>query len=172
MISRLVDPQDWPCQPKFIPLVAAFIASSRFASSHTINGFLPPSSRLTCLTADSAAAFWIAIPDATEPINAIRFTRGSLTNTSPVVRSPVTILITPGGATSAHISASKLADSGACSDGFTTIVFPAINAGAIRDAANPIGWLNGMIRPTTPYGSLRVRWIFSGVEGTVIPLSS
>ena len=43
-----------------------------------------------------------------------------------------------------------VADSGLCSEGFRTSVLPATIAGAIREAAKPIGWLNGMMRPTTP----------------------
>ena len=44
------------------------------------------------------------------------------------------------------------------------MVLPEMIAGAMREAANPIGWLNGMMRPITPYavgGSSM--WILPGV---------
>ena len=46
--------------------------------------------------------------------------------------------------------------SGASSDGLRTTVLPATSAGPRRAHANIAGWLNVIIRPTTPHGSRRV----------------
>ena len=59
-------------------------------------------------------------------------------------------ITTPGGRISAHNSPSSEAESGLCSDGLITMVLPLMIAGAMREAAKPIGWLNGMMRPVTP----------------------
>jgi hypothetical protein len=83
-------------------------------------------------------------------MNAMRLTRGCLTSVSPVSRPPVTMFTTPGGMISLQISPRIDDESGLCSDGFTTIVLPEMIAGAMREAANPIGWLKGMMRPMTP----------------------
>ncbi len=109
------------------------------ASAKAISGFLPPNSSVTSFTAVSAAAFWIAMPDAGCPIKAMRFTRGWRTSVSPVSRPPVTMLTTPGGMICLQISARIEEDSGLCSDGFTTIALPEMIAGAMREAAKPIG---------------------------------
>ncbi len=91
------------------------------------------------------------MPVCTEPMKAMRLTRGWRTSASPASAPvPVTMLTTPGGITSWAISARIEADSGLWSDGFSTMVLPAISGAAMREAAKLIGWLNGMMRPTTP----------------------
>ena len=47
-------------------------------------------------------------------------------------------------------SASRSEESGACSGGLTTMVLPAASGAADLPAQNMNGWLNGMMRPTTP----------------------
>ena len=61
---RLVEPQDWPCRPKFMPATAAAATLSTGASGKTMNGFLPPSSSEIDFTATSAAERWMAMPGA------------------------------------------------------------------------------------------------------------
>ena len=53
-----MDPQDWPCQRKFIPRTAPSTAASKSASAKTISGFLPP--KLEGDRLDEVAA---ALPD-------------------------------------------------------------------------------------------------------------
>ena len=67
--------------------------------------------------------------------------------------TPVTALITPGGSTSLAISTSLRTESGACSPGLITTVFPAAIAGAHFFVKWMGGQLNGRIAATTPYGS-------------------
>ena len=50
----------------------------------------------------------------------------------------------------------RIAESGVCSAGFSTIVQPAASAGAIFHAAIINGKFHGMIWPTTPTGSRKV----------------
>src|SRR5690606_34720271 len=57
---------------------------SRSTSSHTIMGFLPPSSSVTDRTALEAARCWMSRPVVTLPVNAMRRTSGWVTSASPV----------------------------------------------------------------------------------------
>jgi hypothetical protein len=148
--SRLVELQDWPCQVKFIAETAASATCSTDASGKTTNGFFPPSSRETVLTATSAAERWIAIPVRTDPTNESRLTCGLRTRASPTSRSPVTMLSSPRGSTSCAISAKRAVDSEHSSDGFTTIELPAMSGAATPWIAIAAGWLKATIRPTTP----------------------
>src|SRR5262249_59881977 len=87
-------------------------------------------------------------------------------------RRPVTILTPPAGITSLQISPSMVADNGLVSGGLSTTQLPAISGAASAFAANLIGWLNGMMRPTTPYGSRMVKCKFLALAGSVSPLIS
>src|SRR5437879_10817376 len=120
--------------------VSAVAATS--ASSKTMTGALPPSSRWTRLR--SAAAAWAtSIPARTLPvIDAIAGT-GCDTSAAPVVRSPHTTLNTTAGRNSAMISAISSVLSGVVSDGFSTTVLPDAIAGAHFHNAITIGKLQG-----------------------------
>ena len=134
----------------FIPATAARAARTGSTSGKTTIGFLPPSSRLTCLIS-SAAPRSTARPEGTEPVNAIRGTSGWATSAAPAVAPrPVTTLSTPGGSRSAAIRASSSADRDVCSPGLTMTVLPAASGAAALPEANLNGWLNGTMRPTTP----------------------
>jgi hypothetical protein len=104
-------------------------ASSRSASSNTITGALPPSSRCTRLTW-SAAACATAMPAPTLPVIETICGIGWLTSAAPVSRSPHTTLNTPAGRNSAISSAIHAVLAGVVSDGLSTIVLPAASAGA------------------------------------------
>ena len=54
--ARLVEPQDWPHQVKFMPPMTPPATSSGSASANAISAFLPPSSNITGLTVSAAAA--------------------------------------------------------------------------------------------------------------------
>ena len=146
-----MEPQDCPDQVKFIPWIAARATWATSASGNAMSAFLPPSSRVTCLTPVSAAAFWIDRPVGSLPVKPIRRTFGCRTIASGTAGPlPVTMFTTPGGKISAIRSASSSADSGVASAGFSTTALPAMSGAAILVAANISGWLKGMILPTTP----------------------
>ena len=100
------------------------------ASSKTITGALPPSSRWTRFRS-AAAAPATSMPARTEPV--IDTICGVLCSTSrrPVSRSPQTTLSTPGGRNSWASSASSVEDAGVVSEGLSTMVLPPASAGAI-----------------------------------------
>ncbi len=66
--------------------------------------------------------------------------------------SPVTTFTTPGGSVDASSRVASRVESGACSGGLTTTVFPATSGAASFSIANRNGWLKGLTLPTTPYG--------------------
>ena len=104
-------------------------ASATSASSNTITGALPPSSRCTRLTS-SAAVLATAMPAPTLPVIETICGVGWATSAAPVSRSPQTTLNTPGGRNSAISSAIQTVLAGVVSDGLSTIVLPAASAGA------------------------------------------
>ena len=64
------------------------------------------------------------------------------------------MLKTPAGVpASCMISANTMADNGAISEGFSTIVQPAASAGITLRVTWFIGQFHGVIRPQTPTGS-------------------
>ena len=108
------------------------------ASSKTITGALPPSSRWTRFRS-WAAAVATSLPARTLPV--IETICGILCETSarPVSRSPLITLNTPGGRNSAMISAISKVEAGVVSDGLSTTVLPAAIAGAHFQIAIIIG---------------------------------
>src|SRR5215470_4059608 len=152
-ISRDPAMQVWPVAantPATIPLAAA----ARSASGKTTCGDLPPSSSVTLLML-SAAALATARPVAVEPVNATLSTPGCAASAAPVPRDrPVTTLTTPGGnPASATSSANPSVETGACSEGLTTMVQPAASAGATFQVISSSGEFHGVIAATTPTGS-------------------
>jgi hypothetical protein len=115
---------------------AAVAATS--ASSNTITGALPPSSRCTRLRS-AAAARATSMPARTEPV--IDTIRGMSCDTRarPVSGLPQITLNTPGGRNSAAISASSSVLTGVVSDGLSTTALPAAIAGANFQTAIIIG---------------------------------
>ena len=113
------------------------MASTAFsidASSNTMAGALPPSSRCTrfrSLAADDATA----MPARTEPVMATICGVGCAMRAAPVSRAPSTTFSVPAGVCSATISASSSVDSGVDSAGLSTTVLPAASAGAIFHTA-------------------------------------
>ena len=147
----------WPVAaktPAMIPLAAA----GRSASSKTICGDLPPSSRVTRLTL-SAAACATARPVAVEPVNATLSTPLCPASAAPSSRlEPATTLNTPGGNPASSSTCAKASvDAGECSEGFTTNVQPAARPGASLNVISSSGEFHGVIAPTTPTGSRRVK---------------
>ena len=122
----------------------------------------PPNSKLTLLK--SFAAFCeIKAPALVDPVNEIIFTSGWLVKASPVVApSPFTKLNTPFGNFASSInSAIIIADKGANSDGFKTIVHPDAKAGITFNVTWLIGQFHGVINAQTPFGSYINLWFFA-----------
>ena len=165
---RVAAVQTWPEAPQ-TPIAAAAAASSRSASLKTMNGLLPPSSRLTGLTRAAAAA-WIALPVATEPVNEIASTSFAATTPAPTTSPrPWTTLNTPGGIpASSASSAIRTAAIGVCSAGFITTELPAASAPATKPSVK-VGPFHGVIRPTTPSGSRIAYTANSGGTAGIVP---
>ena len=144
--------------PQFRNLVAmqSITAASISASSNTINGALPPSSRDTFLT-PSAHCFIRVLPTGVEPVNVNLPILGCWVSTVPISREllPTTTLITPFGiparSASSHIAS---ADSGVSVAGLITMVQPDPRAGPALRAIIAFGKFQGVIQPTTPTGCL------------------
>ncbi len=113
-------------------------AAAGSASSNTMTGALPPSSRCTRLSVGAAAAA-TSMPARTDPVTDTMAGVSCTTSARPVSRSPQTTLKTPGGRCSAMISAMSSAVTGVVSDGLSTMVFPAASAGANFHTAIIIG---------------------------------
>ena len=123
---------------------------SRSASSKTMNGLFPPSSRLSFFPVP-AVAWRMCRPTSVEPVNAILSTSGWSTSSLPDSPSPVITLRTPAGRPASWASsANARAVSGVNSAGFRTTVHPAASAGATFHATISSGKFHGMIWPTTP----------------------
>ena len=129
--------QSWPAlKYPAIAIASAVLAGS--ASSNTITGALPPSSRWTFLRS-AAAAMATSRPARTLPVIETICGTGLVTRARPVSRSPQTTLNTPGGRNSPISSASSRVDTGVVSDGLRTMVLPAASAGPNFHTAIIIG---------------------------------
>ena len=155
-------------------MIAPATASSRSASSNTMNGALPPSSSEIFLRPGAHCAMR-SFPTSLEPVNPSLRTEGFEVISPPIAgassAAPVTTEKTPAGTPASSASAAiASADSGVCSAGFSTIVQPAASAGADLRVGIAAGKFHGVIPAVTPTGSF-VTWIrLSGHGvGTVSP---
>jgi hypothetical protein len=105
-------------------------------------------------------------------VKLMRATRGWLVSARPQGSAvPVTMLTTPFGkpAFSNSLPNSSIGAE-ACSDAFSTTVFPAASAGAIFTATRKICEFHGTMAATTPSGSRMVQANMSGLSmGSVSP---
>ncbi len=106
-------------------------------SAQTMNGSLPPISRLT-RALRSAQATPTRRPVATEPVKAMHSMRSSAQIAAPVSPAPASRLMTPAGRWSKS-GPSASVESGVSSDGLATIVLPAASAGASFQTNNSSG---------------------------------
>ena len=144
--------QTWPWLNQ-IASTTPSMAPSISASSKTMKGDFPPSSRVSDLP-DPAVCARMSLPTSEEPVNAILSTPLWATKAAPVAPSPVTMLSTPAGKPASDaISAKSKAVSEVNSAGFRTTVLPSAKAGAIFQASIKSGKFQGMIWPTTPSGA-------------------
>ena len=142
-------------------------ARSRSASSNTITGFLPPSSKCRRLSVGAAWA-WISDPVADSPTNPIALISGCSVSARPADSPrPCTVFSTPGGRPASRaISDSSAAVQGDHSAGLCTTVQPAASAGAIFHVDSMNGVFHGVITPTGPSGDRleKFMWCSSGIE--------
>ena len=106
-------------------------AAAMFASSKTMNGAFPPSSKWSRFTFALAAPM-ISLPVAVSPVretmSTLSLAASSLPTTAP---GPVIRFTVPGGSPAPSISLpSSRVVSGVMDAGFKTAVFPAASAGA------------------------------------------
>src|SRR3984957_18068179 len=148
--------QHWPWLKK-IALAAPSTAPAS-ASSNTMLGLLPPSSRVSFFRLLAPEASTISLPHSVEPVKATLSTSSWAARAAPAVSpKPVTTFTTPSGMPASAISwASSSAVSGVCSAGLSTMQLPVVRAGPSFHAAISSGKFHGMICPTTPSGSRSV----------------
>src|SRR5882724_1002173 len=129
-------------------------ARSRSASSNTITGFLPPSSKCTRFRVGAPCAM-IAEPVALSPTKAIALIAGCSVSALPASSPmPCTVLRTPSGTPACFPSRdSRAAVTGDHSAGLCTTVQPAARAGAIFQVDSMNGVFHGVITPTGPIGT-------------------
>src|SRR5258706_5784820 len=129
-------------------------ARSRSASSNTITGFLPPSSKCTRFRLGAPCAM-IAEPVALSPTKPIALIAGCSVNALPASSPiPCTVLRTPSGTPACFTSfAKRSAVTGDHSAGLWTTVQPAASAGAIFQVDSMNGVFHGVITPTGPIGT-------------------
>src|SRR6185437_12437597 len=129
-------------------------ARSRSASSNTITGFLPPSSKCTRFKVGAPCAM-IADPVALSPTKPIALIAGCSVKALPASSpKPCTVLSTPSGIPASFTSlASRSAVTGDHSAGLCTTVQPAASAGAIFQVESMNGVFHGVITPTGPIGT-------------------
>ncbi len=164
--------QRWPLVPN-APQIAPSTASSRFASSITMIGFLPPISRWTCLN-EGAHASLIARPTDVEPVNETTFTRGSFRSGFPTFEpEPVTTLKTPGGSPASSSAFAKFTtESGVSVAGLMTTVFPQTSAAVDFQAGIAMGKFHGVMNAQTPIGERTdIANLFGSSDGVVWPCS-
>ena len=149
--------------------ITASKARSRSASSKTITGFLPPSSKWTLFKVSDPCRI-IAEPVFDSPTKATALISLFFVRATPASSpKPFTRFQTPWGSpASKAISLSIFAVTGDNSAGLWTTVHPAARAGATFHVDNIKGVFHGVIIPTGPIGYLLV--IFSNEpDGNVNP---
>ncbi len=150
-----VDMQIWPWFMK-APKAAAFTASSRSASSSTMNGALPPSSNNTGFSC-SAHSLAMMRPTWVDPVKFTRRTAGcsirAPTTAAASSGALVTTLTTPGGKPAAFRAwPIRWWVRGQVSDAFSTTVLPQASGRARARTPRITGAFQGAIPTTTPTG--------------------
>ncbi|MCY1176048.1 hypothetical protein D9M73_163090 [compost metagenome] len=170
MYRRLAQTQVWPLL-RYLEMIAPSTALSRSASSNTMNGALPPSSRETFLMSLAHSAIsWR--PISVEPVKDSLRTRElpvSSPPTSPAL--PVTTLSTPAGMPARWASSTRArAEYGVCEAGLRTMVQPAARAGPALRVIIAAGKFHGVIAAVTPIGCLiTIRRLSGWWPGMVSP---
>ncbi len=145
----------WP-EFRNLHAIAPATASSRSASSKTMNGALPPSSSETFFTCCAHCAI-SSFPTSVEPVKPSLRTVGFPVSSPPIsgasCAAPVTISKTPSGSPASRPRrAIASAVSGVCSAGLSTIVQPDASAGAALRVGIAAGKFHGVMPAVTPMG--------------------
>jgi hypothetical protein len=137
-------------------------AWSRSTSSKISRGAWPASSAPYDTPRDPAIAP-SACPAAVPPVKSTRATSSCAASAVAASAPPGSTFTTPGGAPlAARISPSRTTEPGASSEGLTTATLPVARQGASFFDAMSRGWLNGVMSPQTPSGTLWTRHRWSG----------
>ena len=146
------------------------MAASRSASSNTMKGACPPSSRDIFLMLEALCCIRIR-PTGVDPVKVTLRTTGLAQSTLPIAMelslSAVMMLSTPGGMPACSASTARAnAERGVCSAGLSTIVQPAAMAGATLRVIIALGKFQGVMAAQTPIGSrnTNMRLVASGAE--------
>ena len=150
---RLAQTQVWPVL-RYLLAIAPFTASSRSASSNTMNGALPPSSMLVFFTVGAHCASSFA-PTSVDPVKVSLRTSGLEVSSAPSSPAgPVMTLQTPGGKPARSASAAMAsAENGVWLAGRTTPVQPAAQPGPVFRVIIAAGKFHGVMATKTPIGS-------------------
>ncbi len=140
----------WPLLLK-APAKMALPTVAGSASSSTMAGSLPPSSRVTRLRS-GAAEMATFLPVSMEPVKLTFRGTGCPVIHAPSWSPPLTTLSTPAGSTSRSSSTVLRVARGVKGEGFRTMVLPASRAGAIFQKARVRGKFHGVMAATTPTG--------------------
>ena len=156
-------------------MMAPATAKSRSASSKTMNGALPPSSKESFLSV-SADCFISNLPTPVEPVKETLRTIGldvSAAPTSAVLARALMMLTTPLGIPARWASSAiARAVKGVSPGDFTTTVQPAARAGPIFLVIIAAGKFHGVMSPHTPTGSLTVKTRLPGMLGEIVSPST
>src|SRR6185369_13392017 len=149
---RLPAAQRWPALLNADPSVQV-TAFCRSASSQTMSGFLPPSSRQV-LARRFPAACAIQRPTSQDPVKLTTATSGCSTSGAPACSpKPWIVEYTPSGTPAARASTPNAhAESGVSSAAFRIAALPQSSAGNAFHATLAIGVLAAMMSPATPSG--------------------
>jgi hypothetical protein len=153
----LAQTQVWPAL-RYLLTIAPSTALSMSASSNTMKGALPPSSRLIFLIVGAHCAARMR-PTSVEPVNDRWRTTSLAHSTLPISIEPalsaVRMFSTPAGMPARWASsATASADSGVCSAGLMITGQPAASAGATLRVIIAIGKFHGVMAAHTPIGCL------------------
>ena len=152
---RFAQTQVWPLL-RNLQAIAPITASSRSASSNTMNGALPPSSIEHFITW-SAACLSKMRPTSVDPVNVSLRTIGFSQNSLPASEDAVDVTTekSPFGTPASSASlAMASADRGVKAAGRATNAQPAASAGATLRVIIAIGKFHGVIPAATPIGCL------------------
>ena len=133
------------------PAKMALPTTTGSASSNTMAGSFPPSSRVTRLRS-GAAEMATFLPVSMEPVKLTFRGTGWPVIQAPSSSPPLTTFSTPGGTTPRSSSMVLRVASGVKGEGFSTMVLPASRAGAIFQKAKVSGKFQGVMAATTPTG--------------------
>ena len=149
--------QFWPAKV-VTPAVSSGRVAASDASSNTIIGVLPPSSRLIRFSVlAAAAAIWR--PTGMLLVKLTMSTSADwIRNGAPVLPDSVNMLTTPAGSDGASdtMSAMSALVSAVCPGSFAATVFPAASAGPRERRNSATGAFQGTMIATTPTGSGRL----------------